>query len=126
MHKNNSAQHSLKLLLPLLASIIAISPLAIDMYLPAMPILAEYLNTTMPMVQNSLSVYLLGFALGLILFGPMADKYSRRKMVLFGISGFSNSIMNIGSVKAINKNGRIIKLQLINNFISSSPVSSSR
>lgn len=85
---NNSNQVSLKLLLPLLASIMALSPLAIDMYLPAMPILAEYLNTDMPMVQNSLSVYLFGYALGLILFGPMADKYSRRKMVLFGISGF--------------------------------------
>ncbi|NQY87020.1 MAG: multidrug effflux MFS transporter [Colwellia sp.] len=79
---------SLKLLLPLLASIMALSPLAIDMYLPAMPILAEYLATDMPMVQNSLSVYLFGYALGLVLFGPMADKYSRRNMVLFGISGF--------------------------------------
>jgi len=66
----------------------ALSPLAIDMYLPAMPILAEYLATDMPMVQNSLSVYLFGYALGLVLFGPMADKSSRRKMVLFGISGF--------------------------------------
>lgn len=79
---------SLKLLLPLLASIMALSPLAIDMYLPAMPILAEYLATDMPMVQNSLSVYLFGYALGLVLFGPMADKYSRRKMVLLGVSGF--------------------------------------
>ncbi|PHR83497.1 MAG: Bcr/CflA family drug resistance efflux transporter [Colwellia sp.] len=79
---------SLKLLLPLLASIMALSPLAIDMYLPAMPILAEYLATDMPMVQNSLSIYLFGYALGLVLFGPMADIYSRRKMVLLGVSGF--------------------------------------
>ena len=79
---------SLKLLLPLLASILAISPLAVDMYLSAMPTLAEHLNTPMSMVQNSLSVYLLGYALGLILFGPMADKYSRRKLVLIGIGGF--------------------------------------
>lgn len=85
---NNANNVSLKLLLPLLASIMALSPLAIDMYLPAMPILAEYLATDMPMVQNSLSVYLFGYALGLVLFGPMADKYSRRKMVLLGVSGF--------------------------------------
>jgi len=84
----NSTQVSLKLLLPLLASIMALSPLAVDMYLPAMPILADHLDTNMPMVQNSLSIYLLGYALGLILFGPMADNYSRRKMVIFGISGF--------------------------------------
>jgi DHA1 family bicyclomycin/chloramphenicol resistance-like MFS transporter len=81
-------QLSLKLLLPLLASILAISPLAVDMYLPAMPTLAEHLNTPITMVQNSLSVYLLGYALGLILFGPMADKYPRRVLVILGISGF--------------------------------------
>ena len=85
---NTPISVSLKLLLPLLASIMALSPLAIDMYLPAMPILAEYLATDMPMVQNSLSIYLFGYALGLVLFGPMADKYSRRKMVLLGVSGF--------------------------------------
>ncbi|OUR78940.1 Bcr/CflA family drug resistance efflux transporter [Colwellia psychrerythraea] len=78
----------LKLLLPLLASILAVSPLAVDMYLPAMPTLAEYLNTPMSMVQNSLSIYLLGYALGLILFGPMADKHPRRTLVLLGIGGF--------------------------------------
>jgi DHA1 family bicyclomycin/chloramphenicol resistance-like MFS transporter len=79
---------SLKLLLPLLASILAVSPLAVDMYLPAMPTLAVHLNTPMSMVQNSLSIYLLGYALGLILFGPMADKHPRRNLVLLGIGGF--------------------------------------
>ncbi len=87
---NNSepSQVSLKLLLPLLAAILAISPLAIDMYLPAMPMLATDLNTQMPMVQNSLSIYLLGYALGLLFFGPMADKHSRRLLVIIGIGGF--------------------------------------
>jgi DHA1 family bicyclomycin/chloramphenicol resistance-like MFS transporter len=80
---------SLKLLLPLLASIIAISPLAIDMYLPAMPILAEQLSTDMSSVQNSLSIYLLGYALGLLFFGPLADKHNRRTLVIIGISGFT-------------------------------------
>lgn len=79
---------SLALLLPLLAAILAVSPLAVDMYLPAMPALAEYLNTPMSMVQNSLSIYLLGYALGLILFGPMADKHNRRTLVIIGIGGF--------------------------------------
>ena len=79
---------SLKLLLPLLASILSVSPLAVDMYLPAMPTLAEHFNTPMSMVQNSLSIYLLGYALGLILFGPMADKHPRRTLVLLGIGGF--------------------------------------
>ena len=79
---------SLKLLLPLLAAVMALSPLAIDMYLPAMPVIANDLHTQMPAVQNTLSVYLFGYALGLLLFGPLADKHSRRKLVIFGVSGF--------------------------------------
>ncbi len=85
---HDSPQVSLKLLLPLLAAILAISPLAIDMYLPAMPMLADELHTDMSMVQNSLSIYLLGYALGLLFFGPLADKYSRRLLVFIGIGGF--------------------------------------
>lgn len=112
----NQNQVSLKLLLPLLASIMALSPLAIDMYLPAMPILAQYLETDMPMVQNSLSIYLLGFALGLILFGPMADKSSRRKMVLFGISGFLIVSLFLPFVQSIEQ---FLSLRFIQAFISS-------
>lgn len=79
---------SLKLLLPLLASIVAVSPLAIDMYLPAMPLLAANFSTDMPTIQNSLSIYLLGYSLGLFLVGPLSDKYPRRRMVLIGLTGF--------------------------------------
>lgn len=107
---------SLKLLLPLLASIMALSPLAIDMYLPAMPILAQHLGTDMPMVQNSLSIYLLGYALGLILFGPMADKSSRRKMVLFGVSGFLATSLFLPFVTTIEQ---FLSLRFIQAFISS-------
>ncbi len=79
---------SLKILMPLLAAIMAISPLAVDLYLPAMPQLATALGTEITLVQNTLSIYLLGYALGLIIFGPLADKHSRRRLVVFGISGF--------------------------------------
>jgi len=116
-HTTNTVNHiSLKLLLPLLASIMALSPLAIDMYLPAMPILAEYLSTDMPMVQNSLSIYLFGYALGLVLFGPMADKYSRRKMVLFGISGFLLASLLLPFVTNIEQ---FLTLRFVQAFVSS-------
>lgn len=107
---------SLKLLLPLLAAILAISPLAVDMYLPAMPTLAEHLNTPMSMVQNSLSVYLLGYALGLILFGPMADKYSRRKLVILGIGGFFIASLLLPMVSNIEQ---FLTVRFFQAFISS-------
>ncbi|MCI2284812.1 multidrug effflux MFS transporter [Colwellia sp. MSW7] len=116
MKLDTSTQVSLKIILPLLASIMALSPLAIDMYLPAMPILAEDLNTDMPMIQNSLSIYLLGFALGLIIFGPMADNSSRRKMVLFGISGFLIASLLLPFVTNIEQ---FLLLRFIQAFISS-------
>jgi DHA1 family bicyclomycin/chloramphenicol resistance-like MFS transporter len=116
MNKGGSIPLSLKLLLPLLASIMALSPLAIDMYLPAMPILAKHLGTDMPMVQNSLSIYLFGYALGLVLFGPMADKYSRRKMVLFGVSGFLLASLLLPFVSNIEQ---FLSLRFIQAFISS-------
>ena len=107
---------SLKLLLPLLAAILAVSPLAVDMYLPAMPTLAKHLATDMPMIQNSLSIYLLGYALGLILFGPMADKYSRRKLVLFGIGGFVVASLLLPLVENVEQ---FLAIRFIQAFISS-------
>jgi len=109
-------QLPLKLLLPLLAAILAVSPLAVDMYLPAMPTLAEHLNTPMSMVQNSLSVYLLGYALGLILFGPMADKYSRRKLVMLGIGGFVITSLLLPIVSNIEQ---FLTVRFMQAFISS-------
>ncbi len=113
---NTSHSVSLKLLLPLLASIMALTPLAIDMYLPAMPILAEHLATDMPMVQNSLSIYLFGYAMGLVLFGPMADNFSRRKMVLVGTSCFLLTSLLLPFVSSIEQ---FLSLRFVQAFISS-------
>ncbi len=79
----------LALLLPLLASMVAITPLAIDLYLPAMLVIAEDFGTSMPKVQMSLSIYLAGYALGMLFFGPLADQIGRRKLALFGLASFT-------------------------------------
>lgn len=83
-HKNLSV-----LVITLLAAMIATTPLAIDMYLPAMPAIAEDLNTHIGLVQQSLSIYLAAYALGMLLFGPLADAFGRRPLALFGLSGFA-------------------------------------
>lgn len=114
--KLNRSSISLKILLPLLAAILAVSPLAVDMYLPAMPTLAKHLNTPISMVQNSLSIYLLGYSLGLILFGPMADKYSRRYLVLFGLCGF---VITSALLPLVNNIEQFLTVRFFQAFISS-------
>ncbi|KOO56799.1 major facilitator transporter [Rheinheimera sp. KL1] len=75
-------------LLVLLASIIAITPLAIDMYLPAMPVMADELGTDIGLIQQSLSIYLAAYGLGMLLFGPLADAIGRRPLALGGLCFF--------------------------------------
>ncbi|WP_371186955.1 multidrug effflux MFS transporter [Thalassotalea maritima] len=82
-------QANMKILLPLLASVVAITPLALDLYLPGMLSIADYYQVSIAVIQNSLSVYLAGYALGLLLFGPVADSIGRRKLALTGLLLFS-------------------------------------
>lgn len=84
----SASSFNTRILLPLLASIVAITPLAIDMYLPAMLVIAGDLQTSMPNVQISLSIYLAGYALGMLFFGPIADQIGRRKLAKIGLTLF--------------------------------------
>lgn len=76
-------------LIMLLASVIATTPLSIDMYLPAMPMMAEQLHTHIGLVQQSLSIFLAAYATGMLIAGPLADAIGRRPLALFGLSGFA-------------------------------------
>lgn len=74
--------------LPLFAAIFAITPLAIDMYLPALTRIAGEFDAPIALVQNSLSIYLAGYAFGMFLFGPLADRFGRRPLLFAGLVGF--------------------------------------
>lgn len=91
-----------RILLPLLASIVAITPLAIDMYLPAMLVIANDLHTNMPNVQISLSIYLAGYSLGMLFFGPIADQIGRRKLARIGLTLFGASSLALAFTTEIH------------------------
>jgi DHA1 family bicyclomycin/chloramphenicol resistance-like MFS transporter len=76
-------------LIVLLAAIVATTPLAVDMYLPAMPRIAHDLHAHIGDVQQSLSIFLGAYAIGMLIFGPLADILGRRPLVFFGLCGFS-------------------------------------
>jgi len=68
-----------------LGSLIALGPLTIDMYLPALPAIAADVQTTAAAVQLTLTGTLLGLAVGQLLIGPVSDAVGRRPPVLVGI-----------------------------------------
>lgn len=88
-------------LIALFAAVIAVTPLAIDMYLPAMPQISQSLAADDNAVQQSLSIYLAFYALGMLLFGPLADAIGRRPLALFGLTGFFASSIWLSQVGSI-------------------------
>ncbi|MBM3391822.1 MAG: multidrug effflux MFS transporter [Betaproteobacteria bacterium] len=79
------AQQSLGLAV-LLTTLVALGPLSTDLYLPALPTLTEAFSTDVARVQLTLSVFLAGFAVAQLFYGPLSDRYGRRPVMLFGLS----------------------------------------
>lgn len=70
----------------LLGSLTAFGPLSMDMYLPALPIVAVDLHTTTSLAQLSLTACLIGLAVGQLIFGPLSDIRGRRRPLVFTLS----------------------------------------
>lgn len=87
-----TTQTVLKLTIPLLiilGAISALTPIAIDMYLPAMPAIAGNFGVDAGKVQLTLTAYTAGFALGQMIHGPLADSFGRKPVILIGTSIFA-------------------------------------
>ena len=62
----------------------AFIPLSNDLYLPAMPTMGEHLGTTDALVQLTITVFFFSYAIGMLIWGPLSDKYGRKKPLAVG------------------------------------------
>jgi DHA1 family bicyclomycin/chloramphenicol resistance-like MFS transporter len=69
----------------ILGSLTALGPFSIDMYLPGFSGIAKDLNTTVAKVSMSLSSYFIGISAGQLLYGPLLDRFGRKKPLFIGL-----------------------------------------
>lgn len=94
----------------ILGTMTAFGPFATDMYLAGFPRMATDLDTTLARVQLTLSIFFVGLAVGQLIYGPLVDRYGRRKPLLIGVAIFT--LASIGCVFAPNVE-TLIALRLI-------------
>lgn len=93
-------------LIVLLAALVAFGPLSIDMYLPSLPLIAADLQANQADIQLTISTFLLGLFIGMLFYGPLSDKFGRRKLLLGGISLYL--IASLGCFIATSAEGLVV------------------
>jgi DHA1 family bicyclomycin/chloramphenicol resistance-like MFS transporter len=97
-------------LILILGSLAALGPFSIDMYLPGFIDIAKDLRTTEAAVSLSLSSFFIGISVGQLLYGPLLDKYGRKKPLYFGLALYI--IASIGCL-AVTDINQLIALRFI-------------
>ncbi|MGQ0619140.1 MAG: Bcr/CflA family multidrug efflux MFS transporter [Panacagrimonas sp.] len=70
----------------LLGALTALGPLSIDMYLPSFPSIAQDMQVQRGAIERTLTVFLVGLALGQLGYGPLSDRFGRRPPLLAGLA----------------------------------------
>lgn len=72
----------------LLIGLTAIAPLAIDIFLPSMPVMAKEFNVPASTMQLAVTLFLLAFAASQLVYGPASDRFGRRPVLILGLLTF--------------------------------------
>ena len=89
-------------LILLLGSLTALGPFSIDMYLPGFPAIAKDLNTSIASVSLSLSGFFIGISLGQLLYGPLLDRFGRKKPLYIGLAIYILASLGCAYAKSID------------------------
>ncbi|MFD2585283.1 multidrug effflux MFS transporter [Pedobacter vanadiisoli] len=90
-------------LILILGSLAALGPFSIDMYLPGFLDIAKDLKSTESTVALSLSSFFIGISVGQLLYGPLLDKYGRKKPLYFGLGLYILSSVLCLAVTNVNQ-----------------------
>jgi len=85
-----------------LGALTALGPFSIDMYLPGFEDIAHSLNTSVSTVALSLSSYFIGISLGQLLYGPLLDRYGRKRPLYAGLAIYIIATIICMQVRDIN------------------------
>lgn len=110
-------------LIVLLGTLAAAGPLGTDLYLPALPELARVFGAGPGTVQLTLSGYMLGMALGQLIYGPLSDRFGRRPVLLAGMVLFA--LTSLGCAFAPTA-GALIGLRILQGLSAAAPSALSR
>lgn len=97
-------------LILILGFLTAIGPLSIDMYLPAFPDIARSLNTSVAHVTLSLSSFFIGISFGQLLYGPLLERFGRKKPLYTGLVIYSLASLGCAFASSVNA---LIALRLL-------------
>jgi DHA1 family bicyclomycin/chloramphenicol resistance-like MFS transporter len=97
-------------LILILGLLSAIGPFSIDMYLPAFPDIAKGLNTTESKVLLSLSSFFIGISAGQLIYGPLLERFGRKKPLYVGLSIYLLASLGCALAGSVNA---LITLRLL-------------
>jgi DHA1 family bicyclomycin/chloramphenicol resistance-like MFS transporter len=90
------------LLILILGLLSAIGPFSIDMYLPGFPNIAADLHTTVAHVSYSLSSFFIGISAGQLLYGPLLDRFGRKRPLYAGLTVYLIASLACAFVASVN------------------------
>lgn len=111
--KNKQSFFGDRTFMVILALLSAFPPLSTDLYLPALPRVMHVMQTSQSLVNLSLSLFLIFFGLGILIWGAVSEKYGRKPILLIGLGLYVSG--SIGCALSVSI-GQLILARVVQAF----------